>query len=360
MAYHLKPKRSWKNVLFRPDYNAYTDEQIMSEIIYCSAVASIGGLTVLSDKSYRGILTAAVHFNKSWKLYFEALNVAKYRTKWQHPICKKWFDMGLKLCLGITSLVFSFAPAKICRFLTMIGINSNMEKALADIHEVADASDVFFYIPAAMTLLLYYGLLEPMYGVGEGRKDIVCNLAENFVNCDLYGNLNYFVLGARELVLGNLDSSIAYENKTRDALSYLGNTTIVTSVFNMLSYTLKGDMAKTVECLGYINSMKVKAYLPSFLIYIHAAALREQMDIENKPELEEVITSKLRYVIMINNLNFPFDFSAFSFKNRKRSNICLSFPFVQRNQDDKRILRLEEDLLRKDDRRQTFCFRQQR
>ena len=180
MAYQLKPKKSWKNVLFRPDYNAYTDEEIMSEIIYCASVAAIGGLTILSDKSYRGVLTAAVHFNKSWKLYFEALNIAKYRKKWQHPMCKKQFDMGLKLCLAITSMVFSFAPAKIGKFLSMIGINTNLEKALSEVHEVTEASDVFFYIPAAMTLLLYYGLLEPMHGVGESRKDIICHLAENF------------------------------------------------------------------------------------------------------------------------------------------------------------------------------------
>ena len=117
---------------------------------------------------------------------------------------------------------------------------------------------------------------------------------KTFVKCDLYGHLNYFVLGARELVLGNLDSSIAYELKTRDALSYLGNTTVVTSVFNLLNYSLKGEMNKTVECLELFDKMKVKAYLPSFLIYIHAASLREIMDVDNKPELEEVVASKLR------------------------------------------------------------------
>lgn len=298
MAYELKPKKSWKNVLFRPDYNAYTDEEIMAEVVYCGAVGAIGGLTMLSDKSYRGLMTAAVHFNKSYKLYFEALNIAKYRKKWQHPVCKKQFDMGLKLSLGITSLVFSFAPPKIAKFMTIFGLNTDLEHALADIHEVADFNDALFYIPSAMTLLLYYGLLEPVYGVGEGRKDIICHLAENFVQCDLYGNLNYFVLGARELVLGNLDSSIAYELKTRDSLSYLGNTTVVTSVFNLLSYSLKGDMDKAIECLELFNRMKVKAYLPSFLIYIHAAALRYKMD-QGQEDLEDEIAAKLRSVALI-------------------------------------------------------------
>ena len=133
--------------------------------------------------------------------------------------------MGLKLSLGITSLIFSFAPPKIAKLLTIFGLNTELETALADIHEVADFNDALFYIPSAMTLLLFYGLLEPVYGVGEGRKDIICHLAENFIRCELYGNLNYFVLGARKLVLGNLDASIAYELKTRETLSYLGNTT---------------------------------------------------------------------------------------------------------------------------------------
>lgn len=69
MAYQIKPKKTWKNLLFRPDYNAYTDEEIMAEILYCSAVGAIGGMTMLSDKSARGLLTAAVHFNKAYKLY---------------------------------------------------------------------------------------------------------------------------------------------------------------------------------------------------------------------------------------------------------------------------------------------------
>lgn len=293
MAYHIKPKRSWKNVIFRPDYNAYTDEEIMAEIVYCSAVGAIGGLTILADKSYKGLLTAAVHFNKSYKLYFEALNIAKYRKKWQHPLCKKQFDMGLKLSIGITSLVLSFAPTKIAKFLTMVGINTDLDKALGEIHEVADVSDALFYIPAAMTLLLYYGLLQPLYGVGEQRKDIVCHLTENFVNCDLYGNLNYFVLGARELVLGNIDMSIAYEHKTRDTLSYLGNTTVVTSVFNMLNFALNGDYDKVIECMDLFDRTKVKAYLPSFLIYIHAACLRAKMDMGHD-YLEEDVAVKLR------------------------------------------------------------------
>lgn len=41
----------------------------MSEVIYCMALGAIGGLTLLTDKSYKGLLSAAVHFNKSYKLY---------------------------------------------------------------------------------------------------------------------------------------------------------------------------------------------------------------------------------------------------------------------------------------------------
>lgn len=69
MAYQLKPKKSWKNLLFKPDYNAYTDEEIMAEVIYCGSLGAIGGLTMLTDKSYKGLLSAAVHFNKSYKIY---------------------------------------------------------------------------------------------------------------------------------------------------------------------------------------------------------------------------------------------------------------------------------------------------
>lgn len=294
MAYQVKPKRSWKNVLFRPDYNAYSDEEIMAEIIYCSAFGAIGGLTLLADKSYKGLLTAAVHFNKAYKLYFEALNIAKYRKKWQHPLSKMQFDMGLKLSLGVSSLIFSFAPAKIARLLTMVGISADMEKALADIHEVADSKDPFYFIPSCMTLLGYYGLLEPVYGVGETRQDICVNLCENFITCDFYGNLRYFTLGIREVILGNLDSSIAYMHKTRDCLSYLGNSTVVTSVFNMLNYGLSGQLDKVCECMELFDKMKVKAYLPSFLVYIHAAILRAKMD--DQPELEEAVATKLREI----------------------------------------------------------------
>lgn len=69
MAYQLKPKKSWKTVIFRPDYNKYTDEEILSEIVYCGAVGAIGGLIFMQDKTPRGLLSAAVHFNKCYKLY---------------------------------------------------------------------------------------------------------------------------------------------------------------------------------------------------------------------------------------------------------------------------------------------------
>ena len=231
--------------------------------------------------------------NKCYKLYFEALNIAKYRKKWQHPICENQFNMGMKLALAMSSLVFSFAPAKIAKLLSMIGLSTDMEKALAEISEVADYKDPFFFIPSGMALLLHYGCLEPVYGVGEMRKDIVINISERFISSDFYGNLNYFVLGARELCLGNLDQSIAYEHKTKETLSYLGNCSVVTSVFNLLSYALSGRVDEMLECMQLFDSMKVKAYLPSLLIYIHAATLRWKMDMGH-PELEEEVANKLR------------------------------------------------------------------
>lgn len=282
-------------MLFKPDYNAYTDEEIMAEIVYCSAFGAIGGLTLLADKSYKGLLTAAVHFNKAYKLYFEALNIAKYRKKWQHPLAKQQFDMGLKLSLGTSSMVFSFAPTKIARLLTMVGINTDLDKALKEIHDVVDSNDPLFFIPSSMSLLGFYGLLEPVYGCGESRKDICVNLCESFVKNEFYGHLRYFVLGAREVILGNLDASIAYEHKTRDTLSYLGNTTIVTSVFNLLNYGLSGQLDKAIECVEHFDKMKVKAYLPSFLVYIHAALMRAKMD-EGHPEMEEAVSNKLREI----------------------------------------------------------------
>lgn len=294
MAHQLKYKKSWKNMLFKPDYNLYTDEQIMSEIIYCMSVGSIGGLTLLSDKSYKGLLSAAVHFNKSYKLYFEAMNIAKYRKKWDSELCRVQFMSGVKLGLGITNLVFSFAPAKLTKFLAMVGFPSNLEKALGELHEVADFGDALIYLPACMTLLSYYGLLEPVYGVGEIRKDIIVNLSETFIKTEIYGGLNYFVLGARDLILGNIEESIGYELRTAEALSYFGNTTVVTGVFNLLNYTVSGQWQKAIDCIETVNAMKVKAYLPSFVVYIHAAALRNIMDEEGRPELEEVISEKLQ------------------------------------------------------------------
>ncbi|KAI1293556.1 Tetratricopeptide repeat protein 39A [Halotydeus destructor] len=296
MAYQTKRKRSWKNVLFRPDYNAFTDEEILSEVMYCGAVGCIGGLTLLSDKSYKGLLSAAVHFNKSYKLYFDALNIVKYRKKWEYEVCRVQFTTGVKLGLGITNLVFSFAPTKLAKFLQFVGFPSNLEKALGELHEIADSGDALVYLPSAMTLLLYYGLLEPVYGVGEVRKDLIVDLAENFLKFDIYGGLNYFVLGARELVLGNIEESIKYELHTRDSLAYFGNTTVVISVFNLLNYTLSGQWRKLIECIETLNALKVKAYLPSFVVYIHAAALRLIMDEEGRPELEEVISEKLHEV----------------------------------------------------------------
>lgn len=203
--------------------------------------------------------------------------------------------MGIKLAFGITNLVFSFAPTKIAKFLNVVGFHSDLDKALADIREVADSSDVMCYIPAAMSLLTYYGLIMPIYGVGEIRKDVVCELAENFLKCDLYGNLNYFVLGAREMALGNLEKSIEYEKKTKRSLEHLGNLTFPTETFNLLGYMILGRIDEACVTMEMFDKLKIKQYSPSFLIYMHAAALREKMALGH-PELEQVVQDKLRLV----------------------------------------------------------------
>lgn len=201
--------------------------------------------------------------------------------------------MGMKLALGITNLVFSFAPTKIAKFLTIVGFHSELDKALDDIRVVADSSDTLTYIPAAMSLMTYYGLIMPIYGVGEIRKDIVCELTENFLKCDLYGNLVYFVLGAREMACGNLEQAIEYEKKTKRSLDYLGNLTFPTETFNLLGYIILGRVDEACATMEMFDKLKIKSYSPSFLIYIHAATLREKMA-NGHPELEEVIQDKLR------------------------------------------------------------------
>lgn len=296
MASESKSKKSWKNVLFRPDLNAFSDEEIMSEIVYCASTLAVGGLALLTDRTYKSIVKAVVHLNKAWSLYFEALNIAKYRTKWQHPVCKLLFDTALKMCFAVTSIVVSFAPTKIGKLLTMIGLNSDVETAMTDLRETVSPKDAFFFLPASCSVLTNYGLLDSIQGPGEIRKDIFCQIAEQYVTAGIYGHLSYFILGLRDMVLGRLDSSIAYMDKGRDGLSYLGDTSVFGSVCNLFSYILIGDLTKAIQCVQVLNSVQVKSYLPSLLIYIHAAVLREQMDIESRPELEEVIASQLRYI----------------------------------------------------------------
>lgn len=69
MANQVKGKRSWSSLIFRTDYNKFTDEEIASEIAYCVNVAGIGAMTFMQDKSAKGLITAAMHFNKCYKIY---------------------------------------------------------------------------------------------------------------------------------------------------------------------------------------------------------------------------------------------------------------------------------------------------
>lgn len=64
--------------------------------------------------------------------------------------------------MSATSLGFSFAPTKVAKLLSVLGFPVDLEKALAELHEVTDYSDALMFLPAAMVLLLYYGLLEPV------------------------------------------------------------------------------------------------------------------------------------------------------------------------------------------------------
>lgn len=165
LAQEVRAKKSWaKSFFVKPNYNRLTDEECMAECIYALALVGVGAMMAISDRSYSSIIQAALYLNRSFGAYAEALNIMRHRKRWENEKCRKQFESGVKMGVGVLNLVFSFAPKKLVKVLSMVGFPADLQKALVDLHVVADFSDSFTYVIGVITLLVFYGFMEPVYG----------------------------------------------------------------------------------------------------------------------------------------------------------------------------------------------------
>ena len=165
---HRRRKTSLKNYLFSPDYNEYTDEECMAEMLYACNQVLTGMVTVLKDQSIYGFISGALTIRSGHQSYKECMHILNNRQVWSSPKCRMHFESGTRMGIGSFDLVISFFPSKMARLLEFAGFCADRQIALDELTRSVRLSDGLLYDISSILLSAYHGFLEYFYGLGEG------------------------------------------------------------------------------------------------------------------------------------------------------------------------------------------------
>lgn len=106
-------QRSYKNLLVKPNYNSFSDQNCQAEITYVLSNLIYGSLIALRDQSVMGFVNAGYKINISYRTLNECLNIQKYKTNWKSELAKREFNSVCYVTEGAFEIVLSMFPGKL-------------------------------------------------------------------------------------------------------------------------------------------------------------------------------------------------------------------------------------------------------
>ncbi|KAI1287399.1 Tetratricopeptide repeat protein 39B [Halotydeus destructor] len=307
-------RRPWVNHLglshisfLRPNYNKYTDEEVMAELIYglCMVPAAVTNFW-LKGKGSKALLSSSWYGNRCYRSYWECENIIKYRDQWDSDVVKANFDLIITLMRCFISLLsiklqgFNSAPKLLMKFMAIFGYTDNATDARNELRNMAVSENSFFATIAATVVLINRTMTEPMKG---GYKPYCGDFDEFFRALDRqeWGGLTHLVRGVAEQIRAEPAKSISEINIAFPKLRNLGKIYLICHLVNLINYSFLGDWQSALECLTTNKKDKTLTIIYAsgvkFLSACYMTMIREDREIKGEQpdaELDNSIAEALR------------------------------------------------------------------
>lgn len=196
------------NLLYRPNYNHYTDEEIHAELINAESLLLTALISFLADQSILCFVKGAFRIRSCYQRYKECIYILENKTNWSSLEAKKHFESGVRMGHGIFNLLMSYLPRRILRLLEYVGFSGNRTIGVDELDISINLNDGLRSVFSNLVILTYHTYIENLFGLGQydlSKVDqLLKELAKDFPNSAFY----YLFKGRYNQMNGNLKDSL--------------------------------------------------------------------------------------------------------------------------------------------------------
>lgn len=290
-------QRSYKNLLVRPNYNNFTDQNCQAEITYVLTNLIYGCLVALRDQSVLGIVNAGYKVNVAYRTLNECVQIQKHKTNWTSEEAKKDFNSVCYVTEGAFEIVLSMFPAKLAKLLEYIGFNCNQKHALQLISKSCESSEVLTYYVSSFILTAQYGMIEHVYGLGDKNMEILNKFCGVWTKKCPNGAFTHLITGFTEMNKANFHVAVHCFRRVIDEQDYWPQLHFLAHMCLMLCYSVTEEFDKALLSSARLRD-KCK-WSSSMFYYLHSsfllAKMKEQTP-EEQMESRKLISEQLKMV----------------------------------------------------------------
>lgn len=212
-SFNLSARRRRKTsmvmrLLYRPNYNHYTDDEIHAELVHAESLLLLALISFIADQSIICLVRGAFRIRACYQSYKECLHIMENRQNWASDEARKHFESGVRMGHGIFNLLMSYLPRRVLRFLEYVGFSGNRSVGVDELDRSIELHDGLRSVFSALVILTYHSYVENLFGLGSYDADRVKQLITTSLGN--YPNSAFFLLflGRYNQMLGDLDGAI--------------------------------------------------------------------------------------------------------------------------------------------------------
>ncbi|XP_064624927.1 tetratricopeptide repeat protein 39B-like [Lineus longissimus] len=207
---------SFSKAVNKPNYNAYTDEEIHAELCYAECLLERALLTFLQDENLISFVKGGLKIRQCYHSYKECYKIMKHRT-WRDMKMKAHFESGCRMGVGAFNLMISLLPTKVMKLLEFVGFSGNKyierchqywKYGLAELEAAADLQHSLRGPLCSMILISYHTVVTYVLGTADGDIDFAEKTLKLCLQKYPKGAMFLFFAGRLEEIKGNMDEAI--------------------------------------------------------------------------------------------------------------------------------------------------------
>ncbi|XP_074593365.1 tetratricopeptide repeat protein 39B-like isoform X2 [Brevipalpus obovatus] len=220
--YQLKRRQmnSVSRVVWRPNYNQYTESEVHAELVYAESQLMHALMTFLLDQNLVSLVKGALKIRSCYQSYKECKSIMNQRVNWASERSKIHFESGVRMGIGTFNLMISHMPNKVLRLLEFVGFSGNRNIGFQELEKSKNMNEGLRSPLSKLILLGYYCYIEHLFGLGDedltSAKEINSNCLKRFPNSAFFilfaGRINQLEGEIREAIQ-NFQKCIAIQNQ---------------------------------------------------------------------------------------------------------------------------------------------------